>query len=88
MTGTDSGDDSPVGEHVQRRERLGQGHWATKRDERDRRHQLHGAGSVNHCGQGRRAVQPRRLKQKVIVGGNRGKGALPRGVDGACETSE
>ena len=49
----------------------------------DRRRQLHGAGSVDHGGQGRRAVQPRRLKQEVVVGGHRGEAALPRGVDGA-----
>lgn len=32
--------------------------------------------------------QPADLTPRVIVGGNRGEGALPRGVDGGCETGE
>ena len=34
------------------------------------------------------AVEPRRLKEEVVVGGNRGEAALPRGVDRAAETRE
>ena len=79
---------SPVGKQIERGESFGQGHWATKRDERHSCRQLHRAGSLDHGGQGGRAVQPRPLKQKVIVGGDRGKGAFPRGVDSASETSE
>ena len=44
-----------------------------------------GAGPVDHGGQGRQAVQPRHLKQEVVVGGNRGKAALSRSIDCACQ---
>ena len=47
------------------------GHRPAQRDKRDRSRQLHGAGSFDHGRQRRRAVEPRRLKQEVVIGGNR-----------------
>ena len=85
--GPTPGDDAPVRQQVERRERLGQRHRAAKRDERHRRRQLHGAGALDHGGQRGRTVEPGRLKQEVVVGRDRGEAALPRGVNGARETS-
>ena len=85
---TDSGDHAPVGQDIQCGERLREGHGTAQRHERDRCRELHRAGSLDHRGQRRQAVEPGRLKQEVVVGGDGGEAAVTRGVDRACETCE
>ena len=83
----DAGDHAPIGQHIQRGQRLRQGHRAAQRDQRDRCRELHGAGSFDHRGQRRQAVEPRCLKQEVVIGGDRCEAAVPRGVDRARQTT-
>jgi hypothetical protein len=83
---TDPRDNPSIGQDIERGERLRQGHGAAQRDKRDRCRQLHGARSFDHGRQGRRAVEPRRLKQEVVIGGNRRKAAFARGVDRASNS--
>ena len=87
-TSRDRRDNTPIGQDIERDERLRQGHGAAQRDKRDRCRQVHGARSFDHGCQGRRAVEPRRLKQEVVISGNRRKATLARGVDCASNTRE
>jgi hypothetical protein len=75
-------------QEVQCRESLGQRHGAAKGDERNGRREVHRARPVEHGRQRGQAVEPGRLKQEVIVRGDRCEAAVPRGVNGAHETRE
>ena len=83
--GAHGGDQSALGDDIDRGQRLGQRNRTAEDGKRNRRRQLHLARAFNHARERRQPVKPRCLEDEVVVGRNGREPAVSGRIDGRLQ---